>query len=103
MDLQGKNNPIIAGKTTYFKLFCQFRKMNDLYLPMGSVEDSEVHFSTSITKVRAHKDVFVLAIGNPAKECKQNFSKTYKIATETLSYETETLKNDRKYTFNPMR
>ena len=101
MDLQGKNNPIIAGKTTYFKLFCQFRKMNDLYLPMGSVEDSEVHFSTSITKVRAHKDVFVLAIGNPAKECKQNFSKKFKIATETLSYETETLKNDRKYTLIP--
>lgn len=75
--------------------------MNDLYLPMGSVEDSEVHFSTSITKVRAHKDVFVLAIGNPAKECKQNFSKKYKIATETLNYETETLKNDRKYTLIP--
>ena len=84
MDLQGKNNPIIAGKTSYFKLFCQFRNMNDLYLPIGSVEDSEVHFSTSITKVRAHKDVFVLAIGNPAKECKQNFGKNFKIATEEI-------------------
>ena len=84
LDLQGKNNPIIAGKTSYFKLFCQFRNMNDLYLPIGSVEDSEVHFSTSITKVRAHKDVFVLAIGNPAKEYKQNFRKKYKIATKEI-------------------
>ena len=84
MDLQGKNNPIIAGKTSYFELFCQFRKMNELYLPIGLVEDSEVHFSTSITKVRAHIDVFVLAIGNPAKEYKQNFSKNYKIATKEI-------------------
>ena len=84
LDLQRKNNPIIAGKTSYFELFCQFRKMNELYLPMGLVEDSEVHFSTSIAKVRAHIDVFVLAIGNPAKECKQNFGKNFKIATEEI-------------------
>ena len=58
--------------------------MNELYLPIGLVEDSEVHFSTSITKVRAHIDVFVLAIGNPAKEYKQNFSKNYKIATKEI-------------------
>ena len=51
---------------------------------MGLVEDSEVHFSTSITKVRAHIDVFVLAIGNPAKEYKQNFRKNYKIATKEI-------------------
>ena len=51
---------------------------------MGLVEDSEVHFSTSIAKVRAHIDVFVLAIGNPAKECKQNFGKNFKIATEEI-------------------
>ena len=58
--------------------------MNELYLPMGLVEDREVHFSTSIAKVRAHIDVFVLAIGNPAKECKQNFGKNFKIATEEI-------------------